>query len=96
MMVGIEASFLETLDPVTSLELPAEGETVEQGYAGFKLKTTSGEEHSVLVPLSGQVVSIHRQAADDPSSVEADTWLVVVAPRDLEAELPLLLRSGGA
>jgi DNA-binding response OmpR family regulator len=93
MMVGIEASFLETLDAVTSLELPVEGETVEQGYAGFKLKTRSGEEHSVLVPLSGQVVSVNRQAADDPSSVEADTWLVVVAPRDLQAELSLLVRS---
>jgi CheY-like chemotaxis protein len=90
--VGIEASFLEAIDAVASLEAPAESDIVEQGLVGFRLKTTSGENHSVFVPLSGQVVKVNQDALDDPSSVTGDTWLVLVLPNRLDTELPLLLR----
>jgi glycine cleavage system H lipoate-binding protein len=90
--VGIEESFLEAIDTVASLEVPGENDIVEQGLVGFKLKTTSGEDHNVFVPLSGQVVKVNQDALEHPSSVAGDTWLLLVLPNRLDAELPLLLR----
>jgi CheY-like chemotaxis protein len=93
MRIGIEQSFLDTIDEVASLEAPGESDLIEQGFVGFRLKTASGELHSVFVPLSGQVVEVNQEALDDPSSIGADTWLVEVRPNRLGTELPLLLRS---
>ena len=91
--MGIEASFLDTVDKVASLEAPGESDLIEQGFVGFRLKTESGESHNVFVPLSGQVLEVNQAALDDPSSIGADTWLLRVRPANLETELPLLLRS---
>ena len=91
--MGIEASFIDTVDTLASLEVPGESDLIEQGFVGFRLKTESGESHNVFVPLSGQVLEVNQAALDDPSSIGADTWLVRVRPVRLETELPLLLRS---
>jgi CheY-like chemotaxis protein len=91
--IGIEASFLESVDTLASLEAPGESDLIEQGFVGFRLKTESGESHNVFVPLSGQVLEVNQAALDDPSTIEADTWLVRVRPARLENELPLLLKS---
>jgi CheY-like chemotaxis protein len=91
--VGIEPSFLGSLDAVVSLEAPGESDVIEQGFVAFRLKTESGELHNVFAPLSGQVVATNREALDDPSSIGSETWLVLVSPNRLESELPLLVRS---
>jgi CheY-like chemotaxis protein len=93
MKMGIEASFLDHIDSLTSLEAPCESDLIEQGFVGFRLRTKAGELHNVYVPLSGQVVEVNQSALDDPASIRADTWLVLVQPNRLETELPLLLRS---
>jgi CheY-like chemotaxis protein len=91
--MGIEASFLDTVDALASLDAPGESDLIEQGLVGFRLKTASGESHNVFVPLSGQVLEVNQGALDHPSSIGADTWLVRVRPANLETELPLLVRS---
>jgi DNA-binding response OmpR family regulator len=91
MAIGIERSFLDSIDAVASLEAPGESDVIEQGFVGFKLTTASGELHNVFVPLSGQVVEVNEEALRDPGSVGPDTWLVVIVPNRLETELPLLL-----
>jgi len=93
MELGIESSFLETLDVVVGVELPSENDLIEQGFVGFRLKTKANEEHNVFVPLSGQVVDVNREAAESPADISADLWLVRIVPSRLETELPLLLRS---
>jgi CheY-like chemotaxis protein len=93
LRIGIEASFLESVDALASLEAPGESDLIEQGFVGFRLQTESGESHNVFVPLSGQVLEVNQAALNDPSSIGADTWLVRVRPANLDAELSLLLRS---
>jgi DNA-binding response OmpR family regulator len=93
MEIGIESSFLESLDVVAGVELPSDKDLIEQGFVGFRLKTKANEEHNVFVPLSGQVVEVNHEAAQNPSDIRADTWLVRIVPSRLETELPLLLRS---
>ncbi len=92
MNLGIEESFLTTTGAVDRLHLPSEGELVEQGYVGFKIKTVTGELHTVFMPLSGQVVQRNQVALTEPGLISADTWLVKIIPSNLEQELPLLTR----
>ena len=90
--VGIEASFLETVGTIATIEIPGEADLLEQGYVGFPLKTVAGEEHAAFVPLSGQVVAVNGAAAGAPAGVMPDTWLVRLIPIRLEVELSLLVR----
>ena len=93
MRVGIEASFLETVGTIDSVEAPGEADVVEQGFVGFRLTTGSGELHNVFMPVSGQVVEVNEEALADPASLESAAWLVLVRPTRLEKELALLLKS---
>jgi DNA-binding response OmpR family regulator len=90
--VGIEASFLESIGVIASIELPEETDLVEQGFTGFRLKTVNAEEHAVFMPLSGQVIAVNREAGADPASVGSETWLAQVIPDHLDSELSMLLK----
>ncbi len=98
MEVGIEASFLATVGVLASLEAPEESDLVEQGYAGFRLRSASGELHSAFMPLSGQVVKVNEAVVANPAALRPEDWLVRILPTALELELELLRRrerSGG-
>jgi len=89
--VGIEASFLESIGAIASIELPEETDLVEQGFTGFRLQTVDDEEHGAFMPLSGQVIAINSAAAADPASIGPETWLAQIVPDHLESELSMLL-----
>lgn len=90
--VGIEDSFLRTIGEVVTLELPEESDLVEQGYVGIRIRTNAGEEHGVLMPLSGRVIALNKSAAEEPEDVDAETWLVRILPDRLQQELSVLVR----
>lgn len=90
--VGIERSFLHGIGTITSIELPEETDLVEQGFTGIRLRTTADEEHGVFMPLSGQVMAVNEKAAAAPSEIGPATWLLLLLPVNLEAELAMLLR----
>jgi len=89
--VGIEASFLESIGAIVSIELPEETDLVEQGFTGFRLQTADDEEHGVFMPLSGQVIAINSDATSDPAAIGPDTWLAQLVPDHLDSELSMLL-----
>jgi DNA-binding response OmpR family regulator len=89
--VGIEASFLESIGAIVSIELPEETDLVEQGFTGFRIQTVDDEEHGVFIPLSGQVIAINSAAASDPAAIGPDTWLAQLVPDHLDSELSMLL-----
>ncbi len=88
---GIEDSFLRTIGEVVTIELPEESDLVEQGYVGIRIRTNAGEEHGVLMPLSGRIVELNADAARDPEGIDADTWLVRILPDRLQQELSVLV-----
>ncbi|MBT3217563.1 MAG: response regulator [Proteobacteria bacterium] len=92
MDVGIESSFLAAIGPVASIELPDDGDLVEQGYVGFKMLTESKELHCVFMPLSGQVVKVNGEVT--AGDIDPFTWLVRLLPTAMELELELLKLRG--
>lgn len=90
-LVGVEQSFLAAVGRVRAIVAPEELEVVEQGYLAVHLENEEGEEHGVVMPLSGQVQAINPALLADPSRLTAATWLLRVLPSQLASELVLLV-----
>lgn len=91
--IGIAADFVDTIGEISAAQLPVESALVEQGHTGFRLTTTSGEEHTVFMPLSGSVVAVNREVDAEPWRITQDVWLVRIVPERLDEELELLERA---
>lgn len=90
--IGIEPSFLSSIERVVNIHAPHEDDLVEQGFPGITLVTADGQEHAVFIPLSGRVVERNRDVLADPSRLDALTWVVRIIPSLLKDELPYLQR----
>lgn len=90
--VGIEPSFLDSIGTLETIDLPVAEEVVEQGYVGMKIATTVGEEHGVLMPLSGRIVEVNEELVASPSRISSESWLVRLLPDHLQDELTLLVK----
>jgi DNA-binding response OmpR family regulator len=90
--IGIEPSFLSSIERVVSIHAPPEDDLVEQGFPGITLVTADGQEHAVFLPLSGRVVERNKAVLADPSRLDALTWVVRIIPSLLKEELPYLQR----
>jgi CheY-like chemotaxis protein len=89
--IGVEKSFLRMCGKIVSIIIPEEMDLIEQGYVGIYLKNETGQEHGVVMPLSGQVVAIKRDIVDKPSLLNAESWLIRIIPSHLEDELGRLV-----
>lgn len=87
--IGIEASFLSSVQPVDEIEAPAENDLVEQGYAGFRIRA-GAEVHSVYMPLSGRVFAVNEAALSRPAELTSRTWLIKIIPSALLNECNIL------
>jgi DNA-binding response OmpR family regulator len=92
MDVGIEYSFLMSVGRVEALEVPRDGDIVEQGHVSIRLSTAGGEQHSAFMPLSGQVIEVNGDLIASPGDLDDGTWVVRILPSNLDEELPLLKR----
>jgi len=96
MDVGIEANFLASVGTIVEVEVPQDGDLIEQGYVSLRLTTQSREVHGVFMPLSGQVLAVNGEVRAKPDTIDPDTWIVRIIPTNLEGELTLLRRCGRA
>jgi len=92
--VGVDDSFLSAVGRLSSVFLPHVGDILSQGSVGIRLTNEGGEEHGVVMPLSGQVMAVNDEAFGEQEGIMAETWLVRVLPSHLESEIKnLLVRS---
>jgi len=90
-LIGVEKSFLRICEKVVSISIPDEMDLIEQGYIGVYLKNEAGQDHGVAMPLSGQVITINRDILDNPSLLDAESWLIRIIPSHLDDELGRLV-----
>jgi len=92
-VIGVEKSFLGLCEKVVSISIPEEMDLVEQGYIGVYLRNETGQDHGVAMPLSGQVIAVNQEVLDNPSLLNAESWLIRIVPSHLEEELDRLVVS---
>jgi glycine cleavage system H protein len=95
--VGVDWVFRRILGDIVNVDLPYEGDRVEQGKTCALMTTPSivGSISRLWSPVSGRVVEVNEEVnrnaeliADDPYN---SGWLFRVAPANLEDELANLL-----
>lgn len=88
--IGINEDGLEDFDEISTVELPAEQEKVDEDVVIGTIETDDGPL-DIYSPVSGTVIEINQQVIDDPSLIQEDPyeegWLVrIEADEDLDDE----------
>ncbi|GAB4452354.1 MAG: glycine cleavage system protein GcvH [Rhodocyclaceae bacterium] len=90
--VGITDHAQELLGDIVFLELPQPGRRVAAGEECAVVESVKAAS-DIYAPLSGEVVAVNGQAAEDPASVNREpygTWLFRLRPDDAGGMASLL------
>lgn len=88
--IGINEDGLEDFEEITSLELPAEQESIDADVVIGTVETDDGPL-DIYSPVSGTVVEVNSQVLEDPSLIMEDPyeegWLVrIEADEELDED----------
>ncbi len=93
--VGMARVFASTVGRVTGLELPGTGDLLEQGRVFAVIRAADGVEHSLHAPVSGRVVEVNREVAEDAGLAGRDSegagWLLRLEPQNPDREIQNLV-----
>lgn len=96
--IGMDDIFQRTAGEIINIDLPFEGDVVEQGKVCVRVTNAGMRIHKVWSPVTGKVVEVNDALNRDPSLANEDPygkgWLVRVIPLDLARELEELVRPG--
>lgn len=85
VVVGITDFAVEHLTDLVYLDLPDVGVRVEKGERFGEVESVKAVE-DLKAPVSGEIVEVHREVADDLETVQKDPygegWLVKIRPDD--------------
>lgn len=93
--IGLTNLGLALAGDIVYIELPGVGDAVARGEA-FGVVETVKATAELNSPVSGEVLEIHEEAADDPSILGGDSWFMVVKPTSLDDDLKNLMDAGKA
>lgn len=88
--IGINEEGLADFESISSVELPPEGEKVEEDVVLGTIETDDGPL-DIYSPVAGTVLEVNSQVLEDPSIIIEDSmeegWLIKIEPdEDLEDE----------
>lgn len=93
--VGISDHAQGLLGDLVYVELPSVGDSVEAGAASAVVESVKAAS-DVYAPVSGTVVAVNEELADNPEAINGDAWgegwLYVIEPSDA-SQLDALLDS---
>lgn len=90
--IGITDHAQEALGDIVFLELPTEGTKIAAGKALAVIESVKAAS-DIYAPISGEILEINEQLADEPGAVNADpyaAWLLKMKPSS-EAEFASLM-----
>lgn len=82
--IGLNEDALEDFDEVQSLDLPREGEEIEEDVVCGALETDEGPL-DIYSPVSGTVIEVNSSVVEDPSLImddPYDAWLIKLEVTD--------------
>ncbi len=92
--IGVSDLFLKIVDPIRSLRLQSVDSEITQGFSCAEIEASDELVHTVMAPLSGQIISINQKLEQDMSLIEKDPyfegWLYTIIPKNLNYEFKYL------
>jgi CheY-like chemotaxis protein/glycine cleavage system H lipoate-binding protein len=94
VVMGVERSYLDSVGKIQTVYLPSVGDEIRQGGVYLQIFSSDLRSHTVISPLSGDVVEVNQKVVDDPSDAlqdpYGDGWLIKIKPSRFEFETKLL------
>lgn len=95
IIVGISDYAQDSLGDVVFVELPEVGNSLQQGDS-FGVVESVKAASDVFIPVSGEVIEINEELADNPELINEDPfgkgWIVKIKPSDM-SELDSLMNA---
>jgi len=92
--VGIDDFFQKTAKTIRYVDLPFEGDKVEQGKAFATLESEKWVGQ-VTAPVSGEVLAVNNEVLEQPKLINEDPygkgWLIKIKPEKLDEEIKNLI-----
>jgi glycine cleavage system H lipoate-binding protein len=92
--LGLAPIFLQTIDPIRSIEFPDADSELQQGGLLVRITTEGGLVHNVWSPLSGKILLSNNRLEATPDLPHQDPvttgWLLRILPANLEQEVRAL------
>jgi glycine cleavage system H protein len=93
--VGMDDMFRKEAGDIVFVDLPDEGDDVEQGEVCGKIQSRKWIG-KLCAPVSGEIVEINEELEDDTTLINEDPygkgWILVIEPTDLDDELGNLMQ----
>ncbi len=93
--VGMSDFFQKEAGDVVYVDLPFEGDDVEQGETCGKIQSSKWIG-KLVSPVSGAILEVNAELEDDSTLINKDPygdgWIMVLEPSNLEADLKSLMR----
>ncbi|MBF0510500.1 MAG: glycine cleavage system protein GcvH [Deltaproteobacteria bacterium] len=90
VIVGMSDFFQKEAGDVVFIDLPEEGDEVEQGDVCGKIQSRKWIG-KLCSPVSGEIISINEALEDDTTLINRDPygdgWILVIEPSELDEEL---------
>jgi CheY-like chemotaxis protein/glycine cleavage system H lipoate-binding protein len=91
VQMGIHHKILQTIDEISSLELPKVHDTRFQGETCIVIADSKNHLHRIWTPVSGKVIEVNEEVKHNPAILKDDPygkgWLLRMAPMHLKNEL---------
>ena len=89
--IGLTFLFIKIIGSIRSINfLPLERE-IHQGFSCAEIVSENGLLHPVIAPLSGQIIRLNQEVANDSLLLEKDPyfkgWLYIIVPQNLNYEI---------
>ncbi len=95
--VGMNDFYQKSAGDTTYIDLPFDGDEVEQGETCGKIQSAKWVGKFVS-PLSGEITEVNEELEDDCTLINSDPygegWIMKLEPSDLEGELEGLTHGG--
>ncbi|MCK4576714.1 response regulator [candidate division WOR-3 bacterium] len=93
--IGMDDIFQKTAGDIINIDLPFEGDILEQGKICVRVTSSGMHIHKLWSPITGKVTKVNEELNKNPSIANDDPygkgWLLKVEPIDLEENLKNLV-----
>ncbi len=92
--LGLVETFLETVGPIKSVEVPAPNTMLRQGGELTRVLANDGHEHRAWCAMGGRIQQSNGRLENEPTLVSADPyekgWIACVMPTSIDEEVARL------
>ena len=88
--IGMNQMWAATAGDITYIDLPFEGDEVNQGDTCGKLQSAKWIA-KLIAPVSGEIIKVNEELEDDSTKINQDPygdgWILILKPSNLDADL---------